>query len=54
MLFLGTKKYPEPNEYSEFLGKNSGYDNAFTDLMNTNYYFECKNSAFKECLDRFA
>ena len=54
MLFMGTEKYPEENEYSEFMSKNGGYDNAYTSLTNTNYHFECSNEAFEEGLDRFA
>lgn len=30
MLFLGSKKYPNPGEYMEYIHKNSGYCNAFT------------------------
>lgn len=39
MLFLGTEKYPKENDYEEFLGKNGGMSNAFTDMEDTNYYF---------------
>uniref|UniRef100_A0A7S4RX98 Peptidase M16 N-terminal domain-containing protein n=1 Tax=Ditylum brightwellii TaxID=49249 RepID=A0A7S4RX98_9STRA len=39
MLFLGTKKYPEENEYETFLGTNGGSSNAYTDMEDTNYYF---------------
>jgi len=37
MLFQGTKKYPIENEYSEFISKNGGYENAFTSTEDTNY-----------------
>lgn len=30
MLFMGTEKYPNENEYSEFISQNGGYDNAYT------------------------
>ncbi|KAL7547250.1 hypothetical protein ACHAWF_010572 [Thalassiosira exigua] len=39
MLFLGTEKYPEENDYEEFLGKHGGSSNAYTDMEDTNYYF---------------
>lgn len=39
MLFLGTEKYPEENDYEDFLGKNGGMSNAYTDMEDTNYYF---------------
>lgn len=48
MVFMGSKVYPGENEYNEFLTKNSGYSNAFTDFSLTNYYFECSNEAFLE------
>lgn len=54
MLFMGTKKYPVQNEYSAFITKNSGSENAFTDLSDTNYYFDIANDAFEQGLDRFA
>ena len=54
MLFMGTKKFPEENDFSEFLNKNSGYSNAYTDLDSTNYYFEVNNENFHPALDRFS
>ena len=39
MLFLGTEKYPEENEYEDYLGRNGGASNAYTDMEDTNYYF---------------
>ena len=39
MLFLGTKKYPEENDFETFVGKNGGSTNAYTDMEDTNYYF---------------
>ncbi|GAB2189037.1 insulinase family protein [Sessilibacter sp. MAH1] len=54
MLFLGTKKYPEPDAYQDFVSKNGGNHNAFTSSEHTNYFFEVKASALPETLDRFA
>ena len=39
MLFLGTQKYPDENEYETFLGSHGGSSNAYTDMQDTNYYF---------------
>jgi insulysin len=39
MLFLGTAKYPDENEYEQFLSKYGGSSNAYTDMEDTNYYF---------------
>lgn len=54
LLFLGTEKYPLENDYNSYLSKNSGYSNAFTSSLNTNYYFEVKNDALYGALDRFS
>jgi len=54
MLFMGTEKYPNENDFAEFLNKNAGWSNAYTDLDVTNYYFESSNESFLDSLDRFA
>ena len=54
MLFLGTEKYPDKHEYSQFLTSHGGGDNAFTSTQNTNYYFSVQSNSLKEALDRFA
>lgn len=33
MLFMGSKKYPDENEYDSFLTKHGGASNAFTELV---------------------
>ncbi|CAD5115557.1 DgyrCDS4521 [Dimorphilus gyrociliatus] len=54
MLFLGTEKYPEENEYNKFLSENGGSSNAYTSGEHTNYYFDVSPSALSGALDRFA
>ncbi|KAF8460600.1 Metalloenzyme, LuxS/M16 peptidase-like protein [Kalaharituber pfeilii] len=54
LLFLGTKKYPEENEYGQFLAAHAGYSNAYTARMETNYYFEVGHEHLYGALDRFA
>lgn len=39
MLFLGTEKYPDEDDYEGFLSKFGGFANAYTDMEDTNYYF---------------
>ena len=39
MVFLGTEKYPEENDFETFLGRNGGSSNAYTDMEDTNFYF---------------
>ncbi|MCJ1315976.1 Insulinase (Peptidase M16) [Xylographa vitiligo] len=40
LLFMGTKKYPKENAYSQYLASHSGYSNAYTASTETNYFFE--------------
>ena len=54
MLFQGTDRYPDVNEFSEFVSNNGGSDNAFTTALDTNYYFDVSNDAFPEALDRLS
>ena len=37
MLFLGTKSFPTVGDYSEFVSRNGGSQNAYTQLDHTNY-----------------
>jgi len=54
MLFLGTEKYPDPAEYSNFLSSNGGYNNAYTAGDHTNYHFEIRHEAFEGAIDRMS
>lgn len=54
LLFMGTAKYPEENEYSSYLSKHSGFSNAYTAAEHTNYYFEVSSDYLEGALDRFA
>ena len=54
MLFLGTKTYPEVGDYSEFVSRNGGTQNAYTELDHTNYMVAVNNDAYDEALQRFS
>ena len=54
MLFLGTEKYPDIEEYNRYLSKFQGHSNAYTASKSTNYYFEVNHEGFEGSLDRFA
>jgi len=54
MCFLGTKKYPEEEEFSKFLGSHGGSSNAYTDSEDTVYYFDCAAASLDGALDRFS
>lgn len=51
---MGTEKYPNENEYSDYIKNKGGYNNAFTSLEDTNYHFEVSNEGFEHALDMFA
>ena len=56
MLFMGTSKYEDENDYQEYLSKHGGSSNAYTDLEHTNYYFDISTGKdnFEGALDRFS
>jgi len=54
MLFMGTEKYPDVDEYSSFIKRNGGSDNAFTADNQTTYFFDIKAGKLEPALDRFA
>ncbi|MFC0336613.1 Secreted Zn-dependent peptidases, insulinase-like [Kushneria avicenniae] len=54
MLFLGTDRYPDPDDYHQFLGEHGGQHNAFTAPRDTNYFFDIAPEAFAPALARFA
>ncbi|OII72477.1 insulinase-like peptidase [Cryptosporidium ubiquitum] len=54
MLFCGTKKYPNVDEYQKFIANHGGKRQGSTTRSTTTYYFEIKNDAFNEALDRFS
>ncbi|KLO18632.1 hypothetical protein SCHPADRAFT_925084 [Schizopora paradoxa] len=54
MLFLGTEKFPEENEYKKYIEKNNGTWNAFTNMSNTCYQFSVAADALEGALDRFS
>ncbi|XP_045188841.2 insulin-degrading enzyme-like [Mercenaria mercenaria] len=54
MLFLGTKKYPEENEYTKFLNEHAGSSNAFTSNEHTNFFFDIAPEYLSGALERFS
>jgi len=54
MLFLGTEKYPDPDEYSNYITSHGGGRNAYTALDHTNYFFDIQSEFLEGGLDRFA
>ncbi len=54
MLFLGTDKYPQAEEYGSYLSAHGGYSNAYTSYEDTNYYFSIHKDYLDGALDRFS
>ncbi|XP_050359378.1 insulin-degrading enzyme [Nymphalis io] len=54
MLFLGTAKYPEENEYNKFLSAHGGSSNASTSSDHTTYFFDVLPQHLAGALDIFA
>lgn len=54
MLFLGTKDFPKPEEYSTYMETHGGWDNAYTSDEVTNYMFEVDHGAVEGALHRFS
>lgn len=54
MLFLGTKKYPQADEYKTYINEFGGSNNAYTAASHTNYFFDVQTSGYEGALDRFS
>ena len=54
MLFMGSEKYPDENDYGKYILENNGSSNAFTENNHTNYYFNCVPEGLLKILDVFA
>ncbi|XP_012218457.1 nardilysin-like [Linepithema humile] len=54
MVFMGSEKYPEENNFDAFVSKHGGFTNASTDCEHTTFYFDVQEKHFLSALDRFA
>lgn len=54
MLFMGTEKYPDTNDFSSLISNYDGHTNAFTAPDKTVYMFSSHEKGFLSLLDRFA
>jgi secreted Zn-dependent insulinase-like peptidase len=54
MLFLGTKRYPAPNGFDEFVGEAGGHNNALTGDERTVYFADVSAAREDELLSRFS
>ncbi len=54
MVFMGSSKYPEENNFMDSVISNGGKTNAFTADDHTSYYFSIDSNKFINILDMFA
>lgn len=54
LLFMGTEKYPDEAEFTEYLYSHGGNRNAYTEYDRTNYFFSVNWMHLKGALDRFS
>jgi secreted Zn-dependent insulinase-like peptidase len=54
MLFMGTEKYPDVDDYDRYIKENGGANNAYTSFEHTNYFFDIQAGALEGALDRFS
>ncbi|KAL7452764.1 hypothetical protein ACHAWC_004489 [Mediolabrus comicus] len=54
MCFLGSKRYPEENEYKHFLAQHGGKSNASTSMSHTTYQFDVLAEFGEHALDIFS
>ncbi len=51
LLFMGSEKYPEQNDYHSYIQINGGQDNAFTADIMTCYYLALETSFLKKGIE---
>ncbi|RCU48907.1 insulinase family protein [Corallincola holothuriorum] len=54
MLFLGTEKYPNAEDYQKFISTHGGNHNGWTGTEHSCYFFDIDHQQFLPALDRFA
>ena len=54
MVFLGSDKFPDENEFDQYCGKHSGHSNAYTSMHNTTFYYCLSHEGLEGSLDRFS
>ncbi|XP_017877300.1 nardilysin-like [Ceratina calcarata] len=54
MVFMGSEKYTEENDFDAFIKKKGGMDNASTECELTTFYFEIQEKYLLAALHRFA
>ncbi|XP_018310444.1 nardilysin-like [Mycetomoellerius zeteki] len=53
MVYMGSEKYPQENNFHEFIVKHGGHTNAVTDNEHTTFFFHIQEKYLLPALDRF-
>lgn len=51
---MGSEKYPNENEFREFLQKSAGDSNASTDYNDTTFHFQVREQFLNATMERFS
>ena len=51
---MGSKKFPDENEFAKFIQENGGSYNAWTGSERTIFFFEIQRHSFSKALDMFS
>lgn len=51
LLFMGSEKYPDKNDYHSYIKNSGGYDNAFTSDEETCYYLTLESKFLKKGIE---
>ena len=54
LLFLGSKTYPIPSYFENYLSDNFGGSNAYTEDEKTTYFFQISSKGFTKALKIFS
>ncbi|XP_008470058.1 nardilysin-like [Diaphorina citri] len=54
MVFMGSEKYPEENDFDAFLSTRGGSSNASTEYETTTFYFDVPEPHLKKSMDIFS
>lgn len=54
MVFMGSEKYPNENDFIQYITEHSGETNAMTSQKNTMFYFKIVEDSFVGAMDRLA
>eukprot|EP00754_Rhynchopus_humris_P048501 Rhum_TRINITY_DN7824_c0_g2::Rhum_TRINITY_DN7824_c0_g2_i1::g.24854::m.24854/K01408/IDE, ide; insulysin len=54
LLFMGSRRFPAEDGFGETLRRWAGRSNAYTDIQNTNYFFEAAPAGLEESLAVFS